>query len=153
MRYKTLALAAAALVAGMLSLGSAQAANVMSGAHMPAEIGKTQDSNIQQAKHRKKWRRHWRRHNGWRGGGHGIFLGLGLAPFYGGGYGSPYYSSYYDDPYGYDPYYAPRYSYVPSGGSRHVRYCLNRYRTYNVRTNTFRGYDGYLHRCRSPYRY
>jgi len=45
-----------------------------------------------------------------------------------------------------DPYYAPR------RGSRHVRWCLNRYRSYRLSTDTFRGYDGYDHLCRSPYR-
>lgn len=34
----------------------------------------------------------------------------------------------------------------------HVDWCLNRYRSYNVRTDTYRGYDGYDHRCNSPYR-
>lgn len=146
MRYKPLALAAAALMAGLLSFGGAQAANVMSGAGTPVPTTKTQDKNIELASHRRHWRRHGRRS--------GLFLGFGLSPFYGGygGYGGPFYSDYYD-PY-YQPYYAPRYySYRPVRSSRHVRYCLNRYQTYNVRTNTFRGYDGYLHRCRSPYRY
>ncbi len=38
-----------------------------------------------------------------------------------------------------------------SGGSAHVRWCLNHYRSYNPRTDMFLGYDGYHHRCRSPY--
>jgi hypothetical protein len=33
----------------------------------------------------------------------------------------------------------------------HVAYCLDRYRSYHVRSNTYMGYDGYRHRCRSPY--
>lgn len=33
----------------------------------------------------------------------------------------------------------------------HVRWCLRRYRSYNPRTDTYRGYDGYNHRCISPY--
>lgn len=43
---------------------------------------------------------------------------------------------------------APRYyrSY-----SRHVRWCLNRYRSYNPETDRYRGYDGRYHRCYSPY--
>ena len=40
----------------------------------------------------------------------------------------------------------------PSYGSSHVRWCLNRYRSYNPRTDLFKGYDGRYHRCRSPYR-
>ena len=47
------------------------------------------------------------------------------------------------------PYYAaPRPSY---GGDAHVQWCLDRYRSYNPRTDTYRGYDGYDHRCISPY--
>ena len=37
-------------------------------------------------------------------------------------------------------------------GNAHVNWCFNRYRSYNARTDTYRGYDGYNHRCRSPYR-
>lgn len=38
------------------------------------------------------------------------------------------------------------------GGRAHVNWCLNRYRSYNPRTDRFLGYDGRYHRCRSPYR-
>lgn len=159
MRYKSLALAAAALMAGMLSFSGAQAANVMTGSSPAAGIAKIQDANIQQVA-KRYWRRHggnyykynkWGKYNNWGyynhrrhygyGYGSGLFLGLGLLPFY-----SPYYQPYYYQ----QPYYYPSYA---GGGSRHVRYCLNRYRTYSPRSNTFIGYDGYRHRCRSPYRY
>lgn len=40
---------------------------------------------------------------------------------------------------------------VRSGISRHVRWCANRYRSYNARTNTYMGFDGRPHRCRSPF--
>ena len=149
MKYKPLALAAAALVAGALSFGgAAQAANVMTGSGAPLGITEFQDGNVQEASHRKKWRRHANRHYNdryryryrYRDHDHSdIYLGLGFAPFF-----SPYY---------YQPYYAPPAYYAPARGSRHVRWCLDRYRSYNVRTDTFRGYDGDLHRCRSPYRY
>ncbi len=33
----------------------------------------------------------------------------------------------------------------------HIAYCLHRYRSYHVRSDTYMGYDGYRHRCRSPY--
>lgn len=139
MKYKLLAMAAAAVTAGFLGFGSAQAANVMSGASQLPALQTAQSGTVQLANHRhNRWRwRHHRRHSG-------LWLGFGV-PFYGGYGGYPY--SYYDD-YDDDYYYV-----VPRRGSRHVRYCLNRYLTYNVRTNTFRGYDGYLHQCRSPYRY
>ncbi|MGE0008433.1 MAG: BA14K family protein [Parvibaculaceae bacterium] len=139
MRYKPLALAAAAAMAGLLSFGSAQAANVMTGSAVPAPIVKIADGNVQKASHRHwRWRRH---HHRWGHRRHsGVYLGLGLAPFF-----SPYYYNDY-------PYYAPRY-YAPARSSRHVRWCLNRYRSYDPRSNTFLGYDGDRHRCRSPYRY
>ena len=35
--------------------------------------------------------------------------------------------------------------------SRHVRWCLQRYRSYNPATDRYTGYDGRSKRCRSPY--
>jgi hypothetical protein len=58
-------------------------------------------------------------------------------PFYYGGYGYNY--GYYNN-YGHGNY-----------GSRHVRWCLNRYRSYNVRTNTWVSYSGAVRQCVSPY--
>ncbi len=54
-------------------------------------------------------------------------------------------------------YYAPRRYYGPPRrhyrrGNAHVRWCRNRYRSYNPRTDQFLGYDGYYHYCNSPYR-
>ena len=43
-------------------------------------------------------------------------------------------------------YYAGQYY-----GDSHIQWCLRRYRSYNPRTDTYRGYDGYDHRCISPY--
>lgn len=45
---------------------------------------------------------------------------------------------------------APRYV-VRRGYNAHVRWCLNRYASYNPATNTFLSYDGYYKRCISPY--
>lgn len=50
----------------------------------------------------------------------------------------------------YDRRYAPPPRYRRSRS--HVNWCLNRYRSYNPRTDQFLGYDGYYHYCRSPYR-
>lgn len=41
--------------------------------------------------------------------------------------------------------------YQVSSWQAHVDYCRARYRSYNVATDTFTGYDGYQHRCVSPY--
>jgi hypothetical protein len=36
-------------------------------------------------------------------------------------------------------------------GSRHVQWCLDRYRSYNPRNNTWVSYSGRVHQCISPY--
>jgi hypothetical protein len=83
---------------------------------------------------RDDWRwRHHRRHYG----GTGIYLGLGglaIAPAY-------------------EYYRAPRRAYrVYRGGSAHVRWCYNRYRSYRASDNTFQPYHGPRQPCYSPYR-
>lgn len=37
------------------------------------------------------------------------------------------------------------------GGNRHVRWCLDRYRSYDPRTNTWVSYSGNVNQCDSPY--
>lgn len=58
-----------------------------------------------------------------------------------GGY-NYYGDDYYDD---YDDY--------DGGGlsSRHIRYCLNKYRSYNPRNNTWVSFSGRVKQCYSPY--
>jgi hypothetical protein len=41
---------------------------------------------------------------------------------------------------------------VRRGWNAHVRWCLNRYQSYSPASDTYLGYDGYYHRCISPYR-
>ncbi len=70
--------------------------------------------------------------------------------YYGGyWYGVPWWLGrpYYGTPY-YDPYYDVEPA--PTSGA-HEEWCYRKYRSYNARTDTFRGYDGYDHRCISPY--
>jgi hypothetical protein len=79
--------------------------------------------------------RHYRHNNYYgypRWGLGGIGLGFGLG--------------YYNDGY-YGGYYRRGY------GSGHVAWCLNRYRSYNPRTNTWVAYSGRVRQCHSPYRY
>jgi hypothetical protein len=49
----------------------------------------------------------------------------------------------------------PNYRYVEprryNHGSRHVRWCYNRYRSYRAWDNTFQPYHGPRRQCRSPY--
>lgn len=61
--------------------------------------------------------------------GPSISLGLSV-PSYGYGYGQGYGQGY---------------------GGGHVEWCLNRYRSYDPASDTFMGYDGYRHRCNSPF--
>jgi hypothetical protein len=81
----------------------------------------------------------WR--GGWRGGGWGyygggfaagaILGGMLAAPYY---YPSPYYypaPGYYDDA-------------APDGA---VDYCMRRFRSYDPRSGTYLGNDGYRHPC------
>ena len=105
-----------------------------------------------------QWHRYSGRHYSYDRGRHGPRYGYrhGNYRHYYGGYwyaypwwlgaaaiAAPYYadSYYYDDA---EPDYA---------GGGHVQWCLDRYRSYNPRTDTFRGYDGLDHRCISPYSY
>ena len=97
------------------------------------------------------WNNRWN-NNGWcRYGrcGYGYYNGWNNAwPWFAAGAaigyaGSYYYNNdYYDDGY-YGGYYG--------GGNAHVQWCLNRYRSYDPRSDTYMGYDGYRHRCRGPY--
>jgi BA14K-like protein len=109
---------------------------------------------IVQIKHKKKWKKNWNYgHNDWQYRKHrhrhndGLYLSL---PFIiGGAYAANRYygDDYYDDSYyGYDDY--------DDGGrmsSRHVRWCLNRYQSYNPRYNTWVAYSGKVKKCYSPY--
>jgi hypothetical protein len=49
-------------------------------------------------------------------------------------------------------YVAPRVVIRGGGWNAHVRWCMNRYASYNPNNNTFLAYDGYYKRCNSPYR-
>ena len=79
----------------------------------------------------------------------GVFFGLGL----GSSYYDPY-DSYYGDPYYSEPVYRPRViqrRVYRSGGSGHVQWCYNRYRSYRAWDNSFQPYNGPRQLCYSPY--
>ena len=67
----------------------------------------------------------------------GFGAGLAVGAIVGGLLATPY---YYGAPY----YYAPRYYYEPDDA---VDYCLRRFRSYDPRSGTYLGYDGYRHPC------
>ena len=65
----------------------------------------------------------------------------------GGSVGAHRYYDGYDDDYYYDD------EEYDDGGwdDSHVQWCLNRYRSYNPRNNTWVSYSGQIHQCISPY--
>jgi hypothetical protein len=108
-------------------------------------------ANHKDGGHKKKWKkRRFSRHCDYEFGGCGHFYRhrhhrphFGVPLIIGGGFGGyDYDDDYYDD---YDDY--------DGGGlsSRHIRYCLNKYRSYNPRNNTWVSYSGRVKQCYSPY--
>jgi hypothetical protein len=109
---------------------------------------------IVQVEYKKKWKKNWNNDNyDWQYRRHhhryndGVYLSLPLI--IGGAYAANRYygDDYYDDDYsGYDDG-----DYGDGLSSRHVRFCLNKYQSYNPRNNTWVAYSGRVHQCRSPY--
>jgi hypothetical protein len=99
----------------------------------------------------------WHRGGGWGRGGGGLVAGALIggalasgAYGYGNGYygGGPYYGGYgsygyYDAPIADD---GDEVEVAPEGGGD-VNYCIQTYKSYNVRTGTYLGYDGLRHSC------
>lgn len=140
MKNKLLSLAAAALISGGASLSATQvsAAPIANGAALKNSVS-TQTENV------------YCRGCGWgvaAGVLGGAIIGGAIANSYRYGPG-PY---YYDGPYGPPPY-APAYGpgpapgYYAGGGGDAVAYCMSRYKSYDPRSGTFLGYDGYRHPC------
>jgi hypothetical protein len=106
---------------------------------------------VVEVNHKKKWKKKWNNGN-WHHRKHrhryndGIYLSLPLI--IGGAYAA---NRYYGDDYYGDDY--VDYDDYDGGGlsSRHVRYCLNKYQSYNPRNNTWVSYSGRVRQCRSPY--
>ena len=123
----------------------------------PAATGQANASSdgIVQVDHKKKWKKKkWNNNYDWQYRKHrhrnndGIYLSLPLI--IGGAYAANQYygDDYYDDgDYGYDD--------GDYGGgsmsSRHVQWCLHKYRSYNPRYNTWVAYSGQVKKCYSPY--
>ena len=78
---------------------------------------------------------------GWRGGGGWGYFGGGVVAgaLLGGLLAAPY---YYPGPYYYS---GPVYYDGPPDDA--VRYCMRRFRSYDPRSGTYLGYDGYRHPC------
>jgi hypothetical protein len=97
------------------------------------------------------------RHRGRRhgGGNAGAVIGGFAAGAIVGGIIAGSQRRYYEPRYYYEQprvYYRPRVQYQRSYGlSRHDRWCLNRYRSYDPASNTFQPYHGPRRYCNSPY--
>jgi hypothetical protein len=100
-----------------------------------------------------QYRRGFRNTRGWRGGGAGLGIGIGAGLLLGGALAArPYYYDSYDDG---NRYYGSRsrsyddgsYVAVDRGGYDDVAYCQQTFRSYDVRSGTYLGYDGYRHSC------
>jgi hypothetical protein len=84
----------------------------------------------------------------------GAAVGLGIgallaAPRYDGGYEVPppgYAAPRYDD-----GYRAPPRRVARANWQAHVDWCYDNYRSYDERTDTYVGRDGYAYRCRGSY--
>ncbi len=85
----------------------------------------------------RNWRRYHRRHH--RHGG-GIYFNFGNGSF-----------SLTVPPQGYYPHYRRHRGYSRGAGSRHVRWCYSRYKSYRHWDNTFQPYHGPRKQCWSPY--
>jgi len=89
--------------------------------------------------------RHWRRHHHHHHHhGSGVGAGLAAGAILGLGLGALAASPRYDTE-------VPPPRYERRAWRAHVNWCLDRYRSYDPDTDTFVGYDGYEHRCVSPY--
>lgn len=131
-RIRRIVVAGALAVASIVPLTVAEAMPVT---NIPAKAEKSSD--VQQARYCGRWRCG------------GRYNGRRYA--YRGRYWGPRYR------YGYRRYWGPRVVIAPrvvvrSGYNRHVRWCMNNYRSYDSSTDTFVGYDGAVRHCNSPYR-
>jgi hypothetical protein len=139
-------IAIAAMGAGLIGFSASEASAVTLSPQKPAAATVADNSLLLEVNnHRRESRRwdrrrhgdrHYRRSNRYRHYYGGYYyenpwwilpmIGAGIALSHRDGYG-----------YGY--------------GSSHVEWCLNRYRSYNVRSNTWVSYSGRVHQCVSPY--
>lgn len=99
---------------------------------------------------------HWNNHKKhypryWRARPYYYYPGYFNWGYCGWGYGAlPYDCFGNDDYYGDDDYDVPA-KRVRTSNSKHIKWCKARYKTYNVKTDTFIGKGKKKYRCNSPY--
>ena len=127
MTNRLLTLAAAALFA----MSIAPVANIASATPVPngLAIKNAAPTNIETV----RWRGRGWHGRGRYGGGAGVAAGVLGGLIVGGMLAAPYYDR---------PYYGPDYY-----GGDAVGYCMRRFRSYDPRSGTYLGYDGYRHPC------
>jgi BA14K-like protein len=138
---------------GTVAIAVLIAAASLTSSVAPADAGGNHWNN-------NKWNHnnHWKRpyyvnryyySNGWNPGAAlatGAILGFAF-----GALATPNYN-YAPPAYGYPaPAPAPYPEYYGPANAQHVSWCSRKYRSYNVRYNTWTGYDGLIHQCISPY--
>jgi hypothetical protein len=145
---------AAAAVAGVIAFaGAAPASAQVAGARIATHFD-GQAPAVTKAQWRRSWRRGYRRswrrgyRRGW-GPGAGFAAGLlfGSALFAPRVYGYPAYPYPYPYPAYSHPYPYRSYSYRPHAYDPEVEYCIRRFRSYDVYSGTYLGYDGRRHPC------
>lgn len=154
MRKKLAIVVAAALAAETFMLGTA-AVNAAPMRPVQTYQPAPAEAQVEQVQFH---RRHWR---GRRGGGDGaaaaIIGGLAAGAIIGMAARPRYYDDYYDG-YDYDP--GPRYilprrapsrAYYGGGLDAHQQWCLNRWRSYDVGSDTYQPSRGDRRYCNSPY--
>ena len=68
--------------------------------------------------------------------------------FGGGFYIGPSYPTYFDDDFYYDPFFFDDYVEIPQYYTeRTIAYCVRRFKSYDLATHTYLGYDGKRHPC------
>jgi hypothetical protein len=158
MRASTLVAATAAVAIGGAAIAppSASAMPLVSSSIL-AQQG-ADNANVQQVWHDGRRGRRF----DWGAAAVGGLLGFGLGTLL----TAP--RTYAYQPYGYYPgtydYYPRTYAYGPGtyaygtrtyayggGWDAHVQWCLQRYRSYDVASDSFLSYDGNRYRCNSPY--
>jgi preprotein translocase subunit Sec61beta len=140
--FKHILIALAAMGAGLIGFSATEASAVTLSPQKPVVAAAADNSLLVEVKkhrnrywdRRKHGNRHHRRSNRYR--------------HYYGGY-------YYENPWWILPMIgagiALSHRNYGNYGNNHVEWCLNRYRSYNVRTNTWRSYSGHVRQCVSPY--